>query len=537
MASDAPGRDRRHRLHRCRARPVRPAGRAPASPASRPPRRRAPSAPHALGAERAFASAEELVADPDIDVVHICTPNHLHLPLAEPALAAGKHVVCEKPLALDAAGARRLVEPRRGTGLQAAVPFVYRYYPTVREARERVARRRHRRRCACCTAPTCRTGCCAPTTTTGASTRRWAARSRAFADIGSHWCDLAQFVSGHRITRAVGPDAHRGARAPERRRPPRLRRGRGRHGSGEPQAVTTEDAAVVQFETDGGALGSVVVSQISAGRKNRLWIELDGAAGGARRSTRRTPRSCGAAAARRRRSSAATPSTCRRAAARLASLPPGHPQGYADCFDSFVADVYDAIASGAAPDGLPDFADGLRAAQITDAVLASAASETLGRRRRATESTRRWRDEARLPHRLHARARARGHRRLGRRQRLRGARARRLAAARRPPVHRQPPRGRRLRRGRGRARPTRARRTTGSSSPRSPTTTTTSTPTPPSATPTTRTCARASTRPPRSAASRSARSSAATPAAASPRTCARPSASSRRSSTTRASAA
>ena len=92
-----------------------------------------------LGAERHFASAEELVRDPDVDVVHICTPNHLHLPLAEAALAAGKHVICEKPLALDAAGAQRLVDAAAESGRQAAVPFVYRYYPTVREARERVA--------------------------------------------------------------------------------------------------------------------------------------------------------------------------------------------------------------------------------------------------------------------------------------------------------------------------------------------------------------------------------------------------------------
>src|SRR5258705_12412166 len=96
------------------------------------------NAADAFGAERALASAEELVQDPDIDVVHICTPNHPPLPLAEAALAAGKHVVCEKPLALDSAGALRLVAIAAGSGLQAAVPFVYRYYPTVREARERV---------------------------------------------------------------------------------------------------------------------------------------------------------------------------------------------------------------------------------------------------------------------------------------------------------------------------------------------------------------------------------------------------------------
>ena len=76
--------------------------------------------------------------DPELDVVHICTPNHLHEPLAAAALAAGKHVVCEKPLAMDAAGAELLVAAAAAADRQAAVPFVYRFYPTVREARERV---------------------------------------------------------------------------------------------------------------------------------------------------------------------------------------------------------------------------------------------------------------------------------------------------------------------------------------------------------------------------------------------------------------
>jgi predicted dehydrogenase len=324
----------------------------------------------ALGADRAFASAQELVEDAGVDVVHICTPNHLHLPLAEAALAAGKHVVCEKPLALDAAGARRLVEAAAGTGLQAAVPFVYRYYPTVREARERVRddatgelRLLH-----------------------GAYLQDWLLRpeddnwrvdealggaSRAFADIGSHWCDLAQFISGHRITRL---SARLLTAVPERQSAGGRRAFSAGDGGGDPRTITTEDAAVVLFETDAGALGTVTVSQISAGRKNKLWIELDGAES-ALSFDQENPEElwCG-------RREAATivrrdPEHLSAAAARFATLPPGHPQGYADCFDSFVADVYDAIARAAPSDGLPCFEDGLRAAQITDAVLASAASE------------------------------------------------------------------------------------------------------------------------------------------------------------------
>ena len=323
-----------------------------------------------LGADRAYDSAEALVDDPNVDAVHICTPNHLHLPLAEAALAAGKHVICEKPLAMDAAGAQRLVDAAAGSGLRAAVPFVYRYYPTVREARERVARGQ--------------TG--ALRLLHGTYLQDWLLRpddanwrvdedlggaSRAFADIGSHWCDLAEFVSGHRLIRL---SARLLTAVPERvRDADRQAFGSGGDGGGL-RPVSTEDAAVVQFETDAGALGSLVVSQISAGRKNRLWIELDGSEE-AIAFDQEHPEElwCG-------RREALTvvrrdPTTLSPAAARFATLPGGHPQGYADCFDAFVADFYDGVRDGELPEGTPTFPDGLRAALITDAVLTSAREE------------------------------------------------------------------------------------------------------------------------------------------------------------------
>ena len=336
---------------------------------------RAEQAAAELRVDRAFATSEELVQADDVDVVHVCTPNHLHEPLAEAALAAGKHVICEKPLALDADGAQRLFDAARAAGRVAAVPFVYRYYPTVREARERV-----------------RSGATGPLRLlhgtylqdwlSSASDDNWrvdaklGGASRAFADIGSHWCDLAEFVSGHRIARLSArmltamperaQDDGRAAFAPGNGFPP----DHPDAATGPTRAVSTEDAVVMQFETGEGALGSVVVSQISPGRKNRLWLELDGAHealafsqeepemlwSGRREAITLVPRDPGAMSA---------------PAARLATLPPGHPQGYADCFDAFVADAYAAIR-GEAPEGMPGFEDGLRAARLTDAVLASA---------------------------------------------------------------------------------------------------------------------------------------------------------------------
>jgi predicted dehydrogenase len=323
-----------------------------------------------LGAERAFASAEELVTSADVDVVHICTPNHLHRPLAEAALAAGKHVICEKPLALDVLGAQALVDAAAGAGRQAAVPFVYRYYPTVREARERV-----------------RTGGTGPVRIVhGNYLQDWLLRpdddnwrvdehlggaSRAFADIGSHWCDLAEFVTGHRITRVC---ARTMTALPERTRAPsRAAFERGDAG-GETREVGTEDVAIVQFETDRGAIGTTVISQISAGRKNQLFLEISGAEE-TLAFNQEEPESLWrgrreAAILIKRDAEALSP-----AAARYAVLPAGHPQGYADCFDAFVAEVYAAVEGGEAADGLPRFTDGLRAARITEAVLSSAREE------------------------------------------------------------------------------------------------------------------------------------------------------------------
>jgi predicted dehydrogenase len=331
---------------------------------------RAEQAAAELRVDRAFATSEELVQAGDVDVVHVCTPNHLHLPLAEAALAAGKHVICEKPLALDVAGARRLVEAASAAGRVAAVPFVYRYYPTLREARERVRR-----------------GATGPLRLLhGTYLQDWLLRaeddnwrvdaelggaSRTFADIGSHWCDLAEFVSGHRITRL---SARMLTALPQRLHAENRPAFSAGPTGGEVRDVGTEDAAVVQFETDRGALGTTVVSQISAGRKNRLWLELDGAEEALAfdqedAETLWVGRREAATLLRR------DPQHLSPAAARLAKLPPGHPQGYADCFDLFVDDVYAAIRGEQPRDGVPMFADGLRAAQIIEAVIASSKEE------------------------------------------------------------------------------------------------------------------------------------------------------------------
>ncbi len=330
-------------------------------------RERGAAAAAELGAARAFASAEELIASDDVDVVHICTPNHLHVPLTLEALAAGKHVVCEKPVALDAPSAERLVAAATSAGTVVTVPFVYRYYPTVREARARVRNRS--------TGPLhLLEGGYLQDWLLLADDDNWrvdselGGASRAFADIGSHWCDLVEFVSGQRITALTARTAiaH-----------PKRRAGTGHsfeRGGGDGAAlrdVETEDIATVMFETDARAAGSVVISQVSAGRKNRLWFELSGehetlGFDGEQPETLWVGTRNGASVIPR------DPDGLDPSAAHYATLPPGHPQGYNDLFEAFVAETYDAIRGDAPADGLPSLADGIRAARVTDAVLESA---------------------------------------------------------------------------------------------------------------------------------------------------------------------
>jgi predicted dehydrogenase len=319
---------------------------------------RAEEAAALLGAAQGSRVAYDLIADDQVDVVHICTPNSTHAALAEAALEAGKPVVCEKPLATSVSDATRLVELADSHGMATAVPFVYRYYPTVREARARIEEGQAGRLWLL----------------HGSYLQDWLSQpgdnnwrvdpaqggdSRAFGDIGVHWCDLMEFTTGHRITRLAARTltAH-----PQR------------DGGPGSAPVATEDGALVLFETDEGATGSVVISQASAGRKNRLWFSFDGTNAsyefnqeqpdslwvGGRQASTLVPRG------------AETESP---EAHRYSRLPAGHPQGYQDCFNAFVRDAYSAM-DGGKPEGLPTFADGRRAAVITQTVLESAREQT-----------------------------------------------------------------------------------------------------------------------------------------------------------------
>ena len=300
-----------------------------------------------FGATRIYTSPEDAASDDTIDVVHVCTPNAFHEPYARAAIAAGKHVICEKPLGVDLAEATALRDLAARVGVVAAVPFVYRFHPMVREFRDRVQRGRlgslrllH--------GSYLQDWMADPTSANWRSDGSLGGESRAFADIGSHWCDLMEFVSGEHIARLCAS----------------LNFG--------PEDPSTEDGAAVLFETHSGVTGSVLVSQISRGHNNGLVLEIDGELASARFDQERPDvlefnDGDGSHLLHRGATGLSEPATA------LTLLPTGHNQGFNDAFGLFVADTYAAIR-GEQREALPSFDDGQRAATLVDAVLRSAKS-------------------------------------------------------------------------------------------------------------------------------------------------------------------
>ncbi|KAF1019484.1 MAG: Glucose-6-phosphate 3-dehydrogenase [Pseudomonas sp.] len=322
------------------------------------------------GAARAYESLEALVNDPAVDVVHICSPNAAHFAAAEAALLAGKHVVCEKPLATTLADAQRLSRLAAERGLVATIPFVYRYHPMVREARALVLQGElgplqliH--------GSYLQDWLLSPTDSNWRVDAAKGGASRAFADIGSHWCDLVEWITGERFESVVAD-----LRTTIKDRPTESRQSfTAAQASGADVAmgaVNTEDVAGALLRTTSGTLATVTISQVSAGRKNRLWFEIDGAKGSLVYD-QESPEQLWVGRRGSFELRVKDPSQGSAEQRRLAKAPAGHSQGYADCFEAFVGDTY-ATIDGEVREGLPTFADGYRSAHIVDAVLRSAAS-------------------------------------------------------------------------------------------------------------------------------------------------------------------
>ncbi|MBA2336909.1 MAG: Gfo/Idh/MocA family oxidoreductase [Acidimicrobiia bacterium] len=326
------------------------------------------------GLPRVYEDLAEALADDSIDVIHIATPNHLHVVQATAALAAGKHVVCEKPLGVSTAETAAMVAAADQSGLVNAVCFNLRFYPSCHQAAAMVARG----------------DVGTPRFVTGSYLQDWlllptdwnwrlapaqAGELRAVADIGSHWLDLAQFVTGRRIVEVMA-DLH--TLVPVRRHPAGPVEKFAAAGSDETlieEEMTSDDAASIMLRFEDGARGLVAVSQVAAGHKNSLTIEVDGSAAALAWLSEEPDRLWIGHRGRPNEVLHRDPTMAAPEAARLMAYPAGHVEGYADTFRALFQQVYGDVVKGAPSPHptYPTFADGDDAVRVTDAVTRSSA--------------------------------------------------------------------------------------------------------------------------------------------------------------------
>jgi predicted dehydrogenase len=317
----------------------------------------------------AFGSFEELLDV--VDVVHLTTPNHLHYPQAKEALGRGKHVVCEKPLALTAPESRELVRLADEAGVVHCTNFMARFYPLAQQARTLV-----------------QDGALGEIWNVhGSYLQDWLLRRtdwnwrleperggelRAVGDIGSHWLDLVQHVTGRRIVEVFGELR---TVLPVRLRPRGAVATFGRaEAEGEEVAITTEDLAHVLLRFDGGSSGAVVVSQVSAGRKNSLQFEVDGSEAALAWNSERPEELWIGRRDDPNEVLLRDPSLLMQAAREATALPGGHAEGFAETFRELYKRVYRAVAndrSASEPD-YPTFADGHWENVLGEAIAQSA---------------------------------------------------------------------------------------------------------------------------------------------------------------------
>jgi len=328
-----------------------------------------------LGAQKAYGSYDALLADPDIHVVHVATPNYLHYQVTSAALAKGKHVVSDKPLAMSAAEAKKLVDELKRSGLVGAVTFNYRGNPLVQQARHMVAR-------GAIGTPTFLHGHYLQDWLLHETDYSWrlepdkGGASSALGDIGSHWCDLAQHISGLRITHVLG-DITTVIRQRKKPRGAREAFQAATDATSESVDIRVEDLASVMLKFDNGAKGSFSVGQVCAGHKNDLTLEVCGSTSSLRWRQEHQNELWIGHRERANEILQKDPSLLDVEVRRYAHLPGGHQEAWADAFCNLMRDIYGFIASGAKPaaahpPAFATFEDGYRANCIVEAIMESA---------------------------------------------------------------------------------------------------------------------------------------------------------------------
>ncbi|MDP4192775.1 MAG: Gfo/Idh/MocA family oxidoreductase [Bacteroidota bacterium] len=325
---------------------------------------------------KVYSTWKDIIEDNQIQVVHNCTPNNLHFEINKAIILSGKHIISEKPLTLTSKEASELLRLVKEKRVVNAVNFNYRFYPLAQQARTMVEKGElgniylvH-----------------------GNYLQDWlyydtdynwrvesasGGKSRAVADIGSHWCDLLQFITGQRI-KSVFADLltfHKTRKRPLREVSTFKGKEEIKASEFEDVQVDTEDAAIVMLQFEGGARGVFTVSQVSAGRKNYFIFEIDGS----RRAiswNQESPNDLWVGYREKANElMIKDPSLLSESARKYAHYPGGHPEGYADGLKNLFMNVYDFIRLGKDPivekADFPTFEDGYNEIQIVEAVIIS----------------------------------------------------------------------------------------------------------------------------------------------------------------------
>lgn len=327
-----------------------------------------------LGIEKAYTSFEEMLADPAITAVHLATPNLLHFPHAKAALLAGKHVICEKPLAMNTQESVELVRLARDTGRVNAINFNLRFYPVVRHAKSLV-QAGEIGEVFILQGSYLQDWLLYPTDWNWRLEPGLGGSLRAVADIGSHWLDMTTFITGLRVVSVL---ADFSTFLPVRKKPARpIETFTGKilqPSDYVDQPIYTEDYASILLRFASGAHGVLTVSQVSAGRKNRLFFEIDGAKAALSFDSERPNELWIGRRERPNELLLKDPSLLSPEARLITSYPGGHNEGFPDTFKQLCARVYAYIRNGdyaAAPD-FPTFADGHYELLLCDAIERSA---------------------------------------------------------------------------------------------------------------------------------------------------------------------
>ncbi|NNU87580.1 Gfo/Idh/MocA family oxidoreductase [Geobacillus sp. MR] len=334
---------------------------------------KAEAAARRFGIPKAYGDYEALIADPDVEAVHNCTRNVLHFPINKAVLEAGKHLLSEKPLAMNSEQSIELKKLAEKSPGLSAVCFNYRHYPLVAEAKERIARDAKRIHFVY-----------------GGYVQDWLlydtdynwrldpaqnGPSRAIADIGSHWCDTVQYVLGKRIVevfadlRTVHP-----VRYKPKQEGSTFTSGHAQ--DAEPVQIDTEDGGSVLVHFDDGTHGAFTISQVSAGQKNRLYFEIATDAMTLAWDQEHPNRLWIGRRNGPNEEVVRDPSLLSPQAAALAHYPGGHEEGWPDGLKNLFLDFYNAIIRkqrGEALGELPfaTIADGHYTMTIVDAILES----------------------------------------------------------------------------------------------------------------------------------------------------------------------